>query len=97
MREGFAARRARVVRARYRLPSAALLKLPEHLSGPSEKELQQRAQALTQKLAEFAVTGQVTQINPSPELPPMLKSAFAMAVSSPRMRPHDTREGRAPA
>ena len=63
-REGFAARRARVVRARYRLPSAALLKLPEHLGGPDEKELQQRAQALTQKLAEFAVTGQVTQNQP---------------------------------
>ena len=65
-REGFAARRARVVRARYRLPSAALLKLPEHLSGPGEKELQQRAHAVTEKLREFAVTGQVTQINPGP-------------------------------
>ena len=55
-----------VARARYRLPSAALLRPPEHVALPDEKELQQRAELLTQKLEEFDVRGQVTQINPGP-------------------------------
>ena len=55
-----------VARARYRLPSAALLRPPEHVALPDEKELQQRAALLTQKLEEFDVRGQVTQINPGP-------------------------------
>ena len=55
-----------VARARYRLPSAALLRMPEHVALPDEKELQQRAELLTQKLEEFDVRGQVTQINPGP-------------------------------
>ncbi|MBI4467322.1 MAG: DNA translocase FtsK 4TM domain-containing protein [Acidobacteria bacterium] len=55
-----------VARARYRLPSAALLRPPEHVALPNETELQQRAETLTQKLEEFDVRGQVTQINPGP-------------------------------
>ncbi len=55
-----------VTRARYRLPSAALLRLPEQVRTPSEKELQERAAQLTMKLEEFDVRGQVTQINPGP-------------------------------
>ncbi|MFQ5723098.1 MAG: DNA translocase FtsK [Terriglobia bacterium] len=60
------AQRIPVTRARYRLPSAALLRLPEQVRTPSEKELQERAAQLTQKLEEFDVRGQVTQINPGP-------------------------------
>ena len=55
-----------VARIRYRLPSAALLRAPEHISMPRESELQERAEILRQKLEEFGVGGQVTQINPGP-------------------------------
>jgi len=55
-----------VARIRYRLPSAALLRTPEHVSMPRESELQERAEILRQKLEEFGVGGQVTQINPGP-------------------------------
>lgn len=55
-----------VARVRYRLPSAALLRPPEHVGMPNEEELQQRAVTLKQKLEEFDVKGQVVQINPGP-------------------------------
>jgi len=60
------ARRVPVARVRYRLPSAAMLRAPEHPLAPNEAELQQRAEILLQKLEEFGVGGQVTQINPGP-------------------------------
>jgi len=55
-----------VMRPRYRLPLASLLRAPEHLGGPNERELQERAALLTQKFEEFDVKGQVVQINPGP-------------------------------
>jgi S-DNA-T family DNA segregation ATPase FtsK/SpoIIIE len=55
-----------VARIRYRLPSAALLRAPEHMGAPNESELQSRAETLKLKLEEFGVGGQVTQINPGP-------------------------------
>ncbi|MFQ5695182.1 MAG: DNA translocase FtsK 4TM domain-containing protein, partial [Terriglobia bacterium] len=55
-----------VARERYRLPTASLLHAPEHIAGPGETELQDRAETLRQKLEEFDVRGQVTQINPGP-------------------------------
>jgi len=55
-----------VARPRYRLPSPALLRAPEHARLPNEAELQERAELLKQKLEEFGVFGQVTQINPGP-------------------------------
>jgi S-DNA-T family DNA segregation ATPase FtsK/SpoIIIE len=60
------ARPVPVSRIRYRLPSAALLRAPEHGLAPNEAELQERAEILLQKLDEFDVRGQVTQINPGP-------------------------------
>jgi len=61
-----AARPVPVARPRYRLPSSALLRAPEQAQMPNETELQERAEALRQKLEEFGVLGQVTQINPGP-------------------------------
>ncbi|MFQ5817067.1 MAG: DNA translocase FtsK [Terriglobia bacterium] len=55
-----------VKRPRYRMPAASLLRAPEHLDGPNEEELQERAELLTQKFEEFEVQGQVVQINPGP-------------------------------
>jgi len=55
-----------VARQRYRLPSTALLRPAEHVRAPNEQELQERAEAVRQKLQEFDVTGQVVQINPGP-------------------------------
>jgi S-DNA-T family DNA segregation ATPase FtsK/SpoIIIE len=63
---GRSAKPVPVARIRYRLPSAALLRAPEHVSMPRESELQERAEILRQKLDEFGVGGQVTQINPGP-------------------------------
>ncbi|MGH9805143.1 MAG: DNA translocase FtsK [Candidatus Acidiferrales bacterium] len=60
------ARPVPVARPRYRLPSSALLRAPEQSRMPNETELQERAEALRQKLEEFGVLGQVTQINPGP-------------------------------
>ena len=61
-----AARPVPVARPRYRLPSSALLRAPEQGRMPNEAELQERAEVLRQKLEEFGVLGQVTQINPGP-------------------------------
>jgi S-DNA-T family DNA segregation ATPase FtsK/SpoIIIE len=61
-----AARPVPVARPRYRLPSSALLRAPEQGRMPNETELQERAETLRQKLEEFGVLGQVTQINPGP-------------------------------
>ncbi|MFQ5927181.1 MAG: DNA translocase FtsK 4TM domain-containing protein, partial [Terriglobia bacterium] len=55
-----------VKRARYRMPASSLLRAPEHLGGPNEEELTERAELLTQKFEEFDVQGQVVQINPGP-------------------------------
>jgi S-DNA-T family DNA segregation ATPase FtsK/SpoIIIE len=55
-----------VARQRFRLPSAALLRPPEHVRLPNEQELQERAELLRHKLEEFDVQGQVVQINPGP-------------------------------
>ena len=52
--------------SRYRLPSTSLLKIPEHLAPPNEAELQARAEALVEKMEEFAISGEVVQINPGP-------------------------------
>ena len=60
------ARPVPVARIRYRLPSAAMLRAPEHPLALNEAELQQRAEVLLHKLEEFDVRGQVTQINPGP-------------------------------
>jgi DNA segregation ATPase FtsK/SpoIIIE, S-DNA-T family len=51
---------------RYKLPSASLLRPPEDAQSIDESELRERAQRLTEKLAEFGVTGTVTQIHPGP-------------------------------
>ena len=55
-----------VARTRYHLPSASLLRAPEHIGLPKESELQQQADTLMRKLEEFDIRGQVTQINPGP-------------------------------
>jgi DNA segregation ATPase FtsK/SpoIIIE, S-DNA-T family len=51
---------------RYKLPSASLLRPPEDHQGIDEEELKDRAARLTEKFAEFGVTGAVTQIHPGP-------------------------------
>jgi S-DNA-T family DNA segregation ATPase FtsK/SpoIIIE len=55
-----------VVRRKYKLPSSALLRPPEEEQGVDEAELKERASRLVEKLAEFGVTGGVTQIHPGP-------------------------------
>jgi S-DNA-T family DNA segregation ATPase FtsK/SpoIIIE len=50
----------------YKLPSSALLHRPDEQFAVHEDELKALAQVLTDKCAEFGVTGQVTQINPGP-------------------------------
>ncbi|MFB3923582.1 MAG: DNA translocase FtsK [Terriglobia bacterium] len=50
----------------YKLPSATLLRPPEAEQGIDEDELKERAVNLTEKFAEFGVTGTVTQIHPGP-------------------------------
>jgi S-DNA-T family DNA segregation ATPase FtsK/SpoIIIE len=57
---------APVTGTRFRLPSSALLHTPQHSAPPNEAELQARAEVLVEKLEEFAVTGEVVQINPGP-------------------------------
>jgi DNA segregation ATPase FtsK/SpoIIIE, S-DNA-T family len=51
---------------RYKLPSPALLHPAEDQEGVDEDELKERAARLTEKFAEFGVTGAVTQIHPGP-------------------------------
>jgi len=51
---------------KYKLPSPSLLKPAEEEQGIDEDELKERAVRLVEKLAEFGVTGQVTQIHPGP-------------------------------
>jgi len=51
---------------KYKLPSSSLLRPPEEEQGVDEDELKDRAARLVEKLAEFGVTGQVTQIHPGP-------------------------------
>ncbi len=51
---------------KYKLPSPSLLKPAEEEQGIDEDELKDRAASLVEKLAEFGVTGQVTQIHPGP-------------------------------
>jgi DNA segregation ATPase FtsK/SpoIIIE, S-DNA-T family len=53
-------------RGRYQLPSTALLKPPDPEERIDEDELKERALRLTEKFAEFGVTGAVTQIHPGP-------------------------------
>jgi S-DNA-T family DNA segregation ATPase FtsK/SpoIIIE len=53
-------------RGRYKLPSTALLRPPDVEERIDEKELKERALRLTEKFAEFGVTGTVTQIHPGP-------------------------------
>ncbi|MGI9102819.1 MAG: DNA translocase FtsK [Terriglobales bacterium] len=50
----------------YKLPSSALLHRPDEQQAVNEDELKTLATVLTEKTAEFDVTGQVTQINPGP-------------------------------
>jgi len=50
----------------YKLPSSSLLHRPDDQQAVDEDELKLLAQVLTEKCAEFDVTGQVTQINPGP-------------------------------
>jgi S-DNA-T family DNA segregation ATPase FtsK/SpoIIIE len=50
----------------YKLPSPTLLREPEGEQGINEQELKDRAVRLTEKFAEFGVTGAVTQIHPGP-------------------------------
>jgi len=50
----------------YKLPSATLLRPPEGQQAVDEEELKDRAVRLTEKFAEFGVTGLVTQIHPGP-------------------------------
>jgi len=54
------------VAAGYRLPPTSLLRLPERPHKFDEDELKNYARAIEQKLQEFEVAGQVTQINPGP-------------------------------
>lgn len=51
---------------KYKLPSSSLLRPAEEEQGVDEDELKDRAVRLVEKLAEFGVTGQVTQIHPGP-------------------------------
>ncbi len=51
---------------RYRLPSTTLLRPPDPEERIDEDELKERAVRLTEKFAEFGVTGAVTQIHPGP-------------------------------
>lgn len=53
-------------RGRYELPSTALLRPPDIEERIDEDELKERALRLTDKFAEFGVTGTVTQIHPGP-------------------------------
>ncbi|HEV2247625.1 MAG TPA: DNA translocase FtsK, partial [Terriglobia bacterium] len=53
-------------RGRYKLPSTTLLSPPDAEERIDENELKERALRLTQKFAEFGVTGTVTQIHPGP-------------------------------
>ena len=53
-------------RGRYKLPSTALLRPPDPEERIDENELKERALRLTEKFAEFGVTGAVTQIHPGP-------------------------------
>ncbi|HET9179569.1 MAG TPA: DNA translocase FtsK [Terriglobia bacterium] len=53
-------------RGRYKLPSTTLLHPPDAEERIDENELKERALRLTQKFAEFGVTGTVTQIHPGP-------------------------------
>jgi DNA segregation ATPase FtsK/SpoIIIE, S-DNA-T family len=53
-------------RGRYKLPSTVLLRPPDAEERIDEKELKERALRLTEKFAEFGVTGTVTQIHPGP-------------------------------
>ncbi len=50
----------------YKLPSPNLLRPAEDQQAVDEEELKQRAISLTEKFAEFDVTGSVTQIHPGP-------------------------------
>ena len=50
----------------YKLPNATLLRPPDDQQGVDEDALKERAARLTNKLAEFGVTGSVTQIHPGP-------------------------------
>jgi S-DNA-T family DNA segregation ATPase FtsK/SpoIIIE len=51
---------------RYKLPTPTLLHPAEDQEGVDEDELKERAARLTEKFAEFGVTGAVTQIHPGP-------------------------------
>ncbi len=50
----------------YKLPSSSLLHRPDEQHVVDEDELKALATVLTEKCAEFEITGQVTQINPGP-------------------------------
>jgi len=50
----------------FKLPSSSLLHRPDEQQAVDADELKVLAQVLTEKYAEFDVTGQVTQINPGP-------------------------------
>ncbi|HEY0263193.1 MAG TPA: DNA translocase FtsK [Granulicella sp.] len=50
----------------YKLPSSSLLYRSEEHAPVREEELREEARILVEKCAEFAVDGQVTQINPGP-------------------------------
>ncbi|HEX5411369.1 MAG TPA: DNA translocase FtsK [Terriglobia bacterium] len=53
-------------RGRYKLPPTALLNPPDAEERIDENELKGRALRLTEKFAEFGITGSVTQIHPGP-------------------------------
>jgi S-DNA-T family DNA segregation ATPase FtsK/SpoIIIE len=53
-------------KGRYQLPGTVLLTPPDAEEGIDENELKDRARRLTEKFAEFGVTGAVTQIHPGP-------------------------------
>ncbi len=50
----------------YQLPPSSLLQRPDERQQVDEDDLKDLARQLTEKYAEFSVTGQVTQINPGP-------------------------------
>ncbi len=50
----------------YKLPSTSMLRPPDTEQAVDEDELKERASRLMEKLAEFGVTGAVTQIHPGP-------------------------------
>ncbi|NOX20321.1 MAG: DNA translocase FtsK [Nitrospirae bacterium] len=50
----------------YRLPSLSLLKSYDQAQRPSKEELLERAALLEEKLADFNITGKVTQVHPGP-------------------------------